>query len=64
MERVVGIASELACPQCARIPYGACGLRWQCSRVPSPMLEQLDDSTLARLLDLLAESKKGGAPVN
>jgi integrase len=31
---------------------------------PREQLEQLDDSTLARLLDLLAESKKGGAPVN
>lgn len=33
-------------------------------RSPREQLEQLDDSTLARLLDLLAESKKGGAPAN
>ncbi len=33
-------------------------------RSPREQLEQLDEGTLARLLELLAESKKGGAPVN
>lgn len=27
-------------------------------------LDQLDESALARLLGLLADSKKGGAPIN
>jgi len=33
-------------------------------RSPREQLEQLDENTLARLLELLDESKKGGAPVN
>ena len=33
-------------------------------RSPRELLDQLDERTLVRLLELLAESKKGGAPVN
>ena len=31
---------------------------------PREQLEQLDESTLVQLLELLADSKKGGAPMD
>ena len=38
--------------------------RLAAGRSAREQLDQLDEGTLARLLELLADSKKGGAPVN